>query len=166
MENGKRIFLRKIKRIVGITFAVVLFLAVLRWGYYYLEYVRSREIRISSFGKMESEIIIPVRYHDGNLTTIRGVAMYTPDRKCYHLRCVPEKDILWITVNRVGWGGVTVFTARYAVSDAAIRARLFEMWKKAVADSGVSNGALSDKSDKSDQSDKSDKSDIIGAPHG
>lgn len=140
MVNGKRIFLRKIKRIVGITFAFVLFLAVLRWGYYYLEYVRSREIRISSFEQVESEIIIPVRYQDGKLTTIRSVAMYTPDRKCYHLRCVPEKDILWITVNRVGWGGVTVFTARYEVSDAAIRARLFEMWKKAVADSGVSNG--------------------------
>lgn len=113
-ELKRKNFLKRfsLKTIVLIAFAVALLLLVFRCGYYYFKYMRIREIHLSSFNGREG-LRIPVRFCDGNLTAIRGVAVYTPEGVCYTLRCIPERKSVWLTINRVAWGGLTVFSARY-----------------------------------------------------
>ena len=123
MNSFKKYFLIPLLAAVG----VFLILSVAVWSVTYLQFICADRIETTRIDETPVEITIPIKFHSTDLTDLPGIPLYTKNKGRYTLRCVPEKDILWITVSRMGY--ISVYTARFEVPDPKIRRRLMDIWE-------------------------------------
>ena len=104
-----------------------LILLTAMWGVVYLQYINTEKIEAMEIAGAPITITIPIKFVSTSLTDLPGISICTKDGHRYSLRCIPEKDILWITMLRMGY--VSVYTVRYEVTDKKIRDKLMDIWK-------------------------------------
>lgn len=100
------------------------------WGEMYFNYIRIDHLQITSANDLPVKIRIPVKFHSTDVTRLPGIPIRTSKNKRYSLRCIPEKNIAWITIVRAGV--LFSFSARYEITDPKIRAELIEVYRKSV----------------------------------
>ena len=105
----------------------VLILLTAVWGAVYLRYIHTDRIEAAKIAGTSIKMTIPIKFVSTNLTDLPGIPIHTKDGFRYSLRCVPEKDVLWITMLRMGY--ISVYTVRYEVTDKKIRNELMDIWK-------------------------------------
>ena len=105
----------------------VLILLTAVWGAVYLRYIHTDRIEAAKIAGTSIKMTIPIKFVSTNLTDLPGISIHTKDGVRYSLRCVPEKDVLWITMLRMGY--ISVYTVRYEVTDKKIRNELMDIWK-------------------------------------
>ena len=117
------------------TTATLLFLficmGIFSYALFYFSFMRCNIIHAEYVENIPCQMEIPVRYIDRWLTEYKGVAIRTRDQWNYSLRVGDSPGHMWITICRWGLGSLTVYTARYEITDSEVRKKLLELWRKA-----------------------------------
>jgi len=95
---------------------------------FYFDFVRCKVITAESVERTPVHLQIPVKYLDRSLLNNQGLFIYTPDKWMYSLHRGDAPDEAYITICRWGLGGMTVYTARYEITDDAVKQKLLQLW--------------------------------------
>ena len=120
---------KNILLVTGIFIALIMFLYLAIKIDFYISFVRLNSINIVSMETKSCDFTIPVKYIDNKRSDLPGKAIYTPEKERYSLRYSNTDDKLLITVNKMAWYGLTIFRARYEITDKNIHAKLLELYK-------------------------------------
>lgn len=122
--------MKKILLIIEIFVIILLFIYVALKIDFYINFVRLKAIDVVSIETKPCNFLLPVKYIDSKRSNLPGKAVYTPEKERYSLRYSASENKLFITVNRIAWYGLTVYSARYEITDKNIHEKLLELYKK------------------------------------
>lgn len=122
--------MKKILLIIEIFVIILLFIYIVLKINFYINFVRIKSINIVSLETELCNFVIPVKYIDNKRSELHGKAIYTPEKKRYSLRYSDTENKLFITINQMAWCGLTVFRARYEITDENTHKKLLELYKK------------------------------------
>lgn len=120
----KKSFIFKFVIIPVVVTAVV---CTANYGYFRWRFMRITNIPMVYFDRKPCAVNIPVRYIDRQRTNWEGVPIRSQNRWTYSFRKGKSSDEACITISRWGLGGFTVYTARYEITDSAVKKKLFEL---------------------------------------
>ena len=121
---------KKILTSAGIIIIILLFSYLALKVDFCINFVQKKAINIVYVDTIPCNFIIPVKYVDNKLSELPGKAIYTPEKQRYSLRYSAVEDKLFITVNQMAWYGLTVYSARYEITDKNIHDKLLELYKR------------------------------------
>ncbi len=101
---------------------------IVAYAIFYFDFVRRKVIAMEYLESAPQRMEIPVRYKDRWLTNYPGIPIYTKDNWRYTLRKGDSSDDMWITICRVGLEGLTVYNARYEITDPEVQHKLRQLW--------------------------------------
>jgi len=95
---------------------------------FYFDFMCCKVITAKSIERTPVDLKIPVRYLDRSHPNNQGLSIYTPDKWMYSLHKGDDPGEVYITICRWGLGGLTVYTARYEITDDNIKRELLQRW--------------------------------------
>ncbi len=97
---------------------------------YWWSCMRPEHIEVVRVGTEACKLTVPVKYIAYSTEKLgEHVPVYARDRVKYNIFCVPEKDLVRITLHRHLGGGFGCFMAMYDVTDPEVRKKLIALWK-------------------------------------